>query len=329
MKYILNLEMVNMKTSKPNAFYMNSTMFWIEYFKCIGAAGFDAIEMQYNPYNLDPLSFEIGRCGVPISRFAIEAKYGSIPEFLEMIREFGIHSIEAIHIDTNEILNEIIAADGEAKEYFPMMDALMKEAIQFCKDAHIPWITLTSTPEIGMLERYYYAQAGDDEAGFLKQLEEHLAAAQKKAEENGVKIALRNEYWSLLRGEKIVPFLQREACRGLYYSPDMAHLTITGAKIGSILHGMKGRIACPRFNDTSFVDRHENYKKLNAEIPTEGQQRIFYDLGDGNIDLPHWRDELQKLGYDGVVSCESRKTLEIYKGLLKTKWYIDHVLCRQ
>ena len=27
MKYILNLEMVNMKTSKPNAFYMNSRCF--------------------------------------------------------------------------------------------------------------------------------------------------------------------------------------------------------------------------------------------------------------------------------------------------------------
>lgn len=329
MKYILNLEMVNMKTSKPNAFYMNSTMFWIEYFKCIGAAGFDAIEMQYNPYSLDPLSFEIGRCGVPVSRFAIEAKYGSIPEFLAMIGQFGLRGIEAVHIDTNEILNEIIAADGDAKEYFPMMDALMEEAVQFCEEARIPWITLTPTPEIGMLERYYYTQAGDDEPGFLERLEKHLEAAREKAETSGVKIAVRNEFWSVLRGEKIVPFLQREACRRLYYSPDMAHLTIAEAEIGRILRSMGNRIACPRFNDTAFADRHENYKRLNAEIPTEGRQRIFCDLGDGTVDLPHWRDELQKLGYDGVVSCESRKTLEVYKGLLKTKWYIDRVLCRK
>ena len=41
-----------------------------------------------------------------------------------------------------------------------MMDALMEEAVQFCEEARIPWITLTPTPEIRMLERYYYTQAG-------------------------------------------------------------------------------------------------------------------------------------------------------------------------
>ena len=51
-----------------------------------------------------------------------------------------------------------------------------------------------------MLERYY-TQARDDEPGFLERLEKHLEAAREKAETSGVKMAVRNEFWSVLRGE--------------------------------------------------------------------------------------------------------------------------------
>ena len=52
-----------------------------------------------------------------------------------------------------------------------------------------------------MLERYYYTQAGDDEPGFLNGWKTFGSGAEK-AETSGVKIAVRNEFWSVLRGEK-------------------------------------------------------------------------------------------------------------------------------
>ena len=79
-------------------------------------------------------------------------------------------------------------------------------------------------------------------------------------------------------------------------------------------------------NDTAFEDAVGNWKRINAELPVEGNQKVFADCGDGKADLKGLVSDLKAAGYDGWVICENRKTLDVYKGLLKLGWFVQYGL---
>lgn len=56
MKFGCSLEMINMRTSRPNFIIKQSKFYWVEMFKLVAAAGFKGIELPYNPYNSDPIN---------------------------------------------------------------------------------------------------------------------------------------------------------------------------------------------------------------------------------------------------------------------------------
>jgi len=325
-KFGCSLEMINLKTSGPNFIYKQSKGYWVNLFKFVAAAGFKGVELPYNPFSSDPMAFEIGRCGVPISKFAVDAKYGSAKEFVEFLNEVGIEEVTGVHINANDVMLEIIASGQDMSNYFTLFEKMGMEAIDFLVSLGSKGLIVSPTPEIGWLEKMV---DGDLKGEFTTKTIEVLKKFVSVGKEKGIKVAVKNEYWSLMRGKEIANLLKE--VEGALFSPDLAHLKITGDDPVILVnaHASNNEIDYLRFSDTDFIDEVNNYKKINAEIPVEGRQKVFCDLGDGNVDLLNVAKALKDSNYNGWVICESKKTLDVYRALLKMRWFVDHEIVKK
>jgi len=325
MKFGCSLEMINMRTSGPNFIIRQSKGYWMEMFKLVAAAGFKGIELPYNPYSSDPIAFEVGRCGMPISRAAVHAKYESPQAFMAMLRDFGIEEVTGVHVNPNDILLELLARDGQMSEYFPMLQALADEALDFLSALGAKTLVLSISPEIGLLAENFGGGKDGWQPDFVARTIEAVNQIAARAETKGLSLALKNEFWGMGHGEHL-----QEIFAGLVpqvlYSPDVAHLSIGGQDPVKTVEIFASRLAQVRLNDTSFADTEQNFRKINAEIPVTGSQRVFCDLGEGHVDAKGLCQSLQKAGYDGWIICESRNTLNVHRALLKLRWLIDHEL---
>ncbi|RCX16039.1 inosose dehydratase [Anaerobacterium chartisolvens] len=319
MKFGCSLELINMRTSGPNFIIKQSKLYWVEMFKLVAAAGFKGIELPYNPFSSDPMAFEIGRCGVPISAFAVNAKYGSPKEFMAFLNEVGIEEVTGVHINANDVMLEIIASGQDMSVYFNLFEKMGMEAIDFLCSLGSKVLVVSPTPEIGWLERMVNGDLNGEFAAKTTELLKKLVAA---AKEKGISTAIKNEYWSLMRGKAAADLLNQ--VEGALFSPDLAHIQITGDDPVMVINAHKHQLANVRFSDTDFTDEVGNYKKINAEIPVQGNQKVFSDLGEGSVDLLGVAKVLKDNGYDGWIICESKKTLNIHRALLKMRWFIDH-----
>lgn len=323
MKFACSLEMVHMQSSGPNFIYKQSKHFWIEFLKCISAAGFRGIALPFNPFTSDPMAFEIGRCGVPLSARALADKYGSPAEFLELLHDLRIDQVACIHMNANDVMLELNASGRTMEDYFPLLEQLSMEAVEHAASLNAAGILLSPSPELGWLE-YRLGQGWEEEfsARSLEVFARLTAAAQAK----GVAVTVTGEFWSFFRGRKLkeIP----AAIPAATLCPDLAHLAITGDPILPIFHHHAKEYQFVWLTDTAFTDTAENYRRINAELPVNGPQKVFCDLGDGNVPLEGVLRELQAVGFDGWAICEQRKTPNLYRGLLKMRWFLDDVIDR-
>lgn len=320
-----SIEMVNMLSSSPNFFNKFSKSYWLTLFKHMAATGFKGIELAYNPYSSDPMAFEIGRCGVPISKFAINAKYESVPGFMKMLRGFGIDEVTSVHIKAGDALLELTSTEQDPARLFEEFRKLAREAIDFVSEIGGKGLVVSPTPEIGWLELYFNITDAKAKAQYIMHSIDMMRDIVKMAAEKGVEVAVRNEYWSLFRGKEIDRLLEALDASCLY-SPDLAQLKISQCEPAEMIRKYENRLGYVVFSDTEFEDRFENYRKINAEIPVEGPRRVFCDLGCGSVDLKGVYDLLLSIQYSGWVICDNRKTLDVPKALLDTRWLIDHVI---
>lgn len=301
MKFSFSLESVNMLTSGPNFIFKQSKGFWVNYFKYIAAAGFKAIELPFNPFSSDPMAFETGRCGIPNNANAISSKYGSPAEFRAFLREIGIDEISSIHINANDAMLE-------GGDYYSRFEELCRSAAEHCRSLDCPSLVVSPSPELGWIK----AKLGDEFE------ERTLGILSKLSGEAGIEIAVRAEFWSFFRGWGITKIPGVKIC------PDLAHMSIAGLDVAEALRSYGGNILCPVLTDTAFTDEVGNFERVNAEIPVEGAQKVFSDLGDGKLPLLECAQIIKDSGYEGYVVCEQRKTLDVYRALLKLRWYLDH-----
>ncbi len=328
MKFGCSLEMINMRTSGPNFIIKQSKGYWVEMFKLVAAAGFAGIELPYNPYNSDPIAFEVGRCGMPISRFAVNAKYGSPKEFMQLLNSVGIEQVVSVHINANDVMLELVATDGDMKNYFKMFEEMAEEAIGFIKELGGEAVVVSPTPEIGYL--YEYIGGGKDgwQPDFVEQSIATLNRIGELAAKQGIKIAVKNEYWTLAHGEHLADFMNG-LDKDILYSPDLAHIAIGRQDPVETVSKYIDRVGYVRYSDTKFEDNYDNFKKQDPDVPVQGPQKVFADLGEGHVDLPGVTDVLKQSNYSGWVICESKKTLNVYRALLKLRWVVDHALDKQ
>jgi sugar phosphate isomerase/epimerase len=327
-KFGCSLEMINMRTSGPNFIIKLSKPYWVEMFKLMAAAGFKGIELPYNPYSSDPIAFEIGRCGMPISAFAVNAKYGSVKSFLDLLKSVGIEEVTSVHINANDVMLELLATDDDFSKFFEMLESLAEEAIEFLGEIGGKGLVISPTPEIGVLTEYVGKGTDGWQPGFVSKTVAVLNRIGELATEGGVKAVMKNEFWGLARGAGLDDFMKEVDAKNVSYSPDLAHLAIAGSNPIQTVRKYGDRLSFVRFSDTDFEDIQSNFKKPGAETPVNGSQRVFCDLGEGAVDLPGVYRAMRESGYDGWVICESKMTLNVYRALLKMRWYLDNVILK-
>ncbi|MCI8993403.1 MAG: sugar phosphate isomerase/epimerase [Eubacterium sp.] len=322
MKFGCSLEMVNVLTSGPCAFTKQSKKFWIDYFKYIAAAGFQGIELPFNCFNSDAMAFETGRSGIPCNALAVASKYGSPEQFLELLKEFGIEEVTSVHVNANDAMLELAATESPAGEYYGLLEKLCMESLEHAHSLRAGGLVVSPTPELGWVLNYFKDS--------MDEFEEKTIACMKKlvqaGKEKGVCVAIKNDFWSCFAGEKTKELL--EQVKEASFAPDLAHLYISKQPVVETLQSCSDRLAYVRMSDTSFEDAVGNYKRINAELPVSGSQKVFCDCGEGSVDIMGAMQCLKENGYDGWVICENKKTLDVYRGLLKLGWFVNHKLAK-
>ncbi|NLM14240.1 MAG: sugar phosphate isomerase/epimerase [Clostridiaceae bacterium] len=311
----LSLDLIQLDHQEPNRNRRESKYFWDELFTLIPAAGFRGIELPYQP------KWDFGgRSGIPLSQYAIRTKYGSVARFKAMLESNGIEKIAGIYFNPSLFISE------NQDAYFGAFGHFAGQAVEFCAEAEAGVLTLTPTP-FGGLVRHYLGQNTDwsmVKTDFLKRTADLINRLAEQAADSGVVIAIKREYWSLLRETGFDDFLKHLDPR-IRLNIDTAHAQIAGNDPVRQITAAAERIGSIHFTDTAFVDETRVWQGKNPEFPTLAATQIFRDLGQGNVDLAAAYQALQDLDYDGWVICSCRQTRDAMRAMLRTRRVVDRI----
>lgn len=308
MRECFSTEVVDLDNQAPNRNKRESKYFWDELNHLMAAGGFHSIEVPYEP------KWDFGgRSGIPRTKRSAEVKFGSVSAYTEYLKENGIESVECIH------LNPSLFAQGVLPMYFGAAGHYGEEAIEYAKESGCKVVTLSVTPPYAKVKNIL----GDcTEEEFLNQTEKMVQGLLAKAEECGVTLCLKNEYWTLLRGEKINAFLDRFDGK-VKLDLDTANLAVAGADILKMIEDNKNRIGVVHYTDTAFEDKNETWKTAMPEFPAGQATKVFTDIGEGKLDLDAVTEALKKAGYDGAIVFNPRNSYDISRSILRTRHFIN------
>ena len=310
----ISLDMVNVHLQEPNRNRYESRYYWEELYPLIVAAGFTAVEIPFDPFWV----FR-GGSGVPMTKYCIEVKYSTVANYVSHLQEQGITKIAGIHFTPN-----LFMRNDNLDFYFGASGYFGGEAIRYAKELGCDYINVSPTPPYGLL-KHYHGKTTDWEKWvdeFIKRTKDLINGFAEVAKENNITLALRNEYWSLLRGDAVLEFLkQTDPSVGL--DIDAAHAAISGK---DPIETVKDRIhlaGSVHLTDTAFEDDAEIWKTPNPEFPSNRATQVFRDLGFGKIALGEFYQALQSQNYEGWAICSCRQTREPARALLRSRSYIN------
>jgi inosose dehydratase len=309
-----SLDMVNIHLQEPNRNRYESKYYWEELYPLIVAAGFTAVEIPFDPYWI----FR-GGSGVPMTKYCIEVKYNTVADYVSYLKEQGITKIAGLHFTPN-----LFMRNDNLDFYFGASGYFGGEAIRYAKELGCDYINVSPTPPYGLL-KHYHGNTPDWEkwsGEFIKRTAELVNGFAAVAKEASITLALRNEYWSLLRGDRILEFL-KTTDPSVRLDIDTAHAAITGKDTNEILKDRSQLASSVHVTDTAFVDDAEIWKTPNPEFPCNRATQVFRDLGFGNINLGEFYKALLSMNYDGWAICSCRQTREPARALLRSRSYIN------
>ena len=358
MNFCLSTEMIDLHNQAPNRNQRECKYYWDEVCTLICGAGFKDIEIPYEP------KWDFGgRSGIPRTLRSITTKFGTVSQYMEILKHIGIDKISCIHLDPS------MFCSGSMDMYFGAMEHFAREAIDFCEMAKVPVFTLTATPPIATVRALVgntdgagaastvdggttggaaaaSTVGGGTAAGtasldagasmpsadttFLEKNSAVIARLAAYAASKNVTFCLKNEFWSLVRGQKLADYVK--SIRSQYpdapvmIDADTANLAIVGTDPAAFIREQAGLIGAVHFSDTAFVDDCGAYASPSPEFPAGRATQIFKDLGQGNVDFPDIYKALETMDFKGPVVINAKQTRDFSRALLRARYYIDHTL---
>lgn len=303
----ISLDLINRHYQEPNRNRYESRYFWEELYTLIAAAGFSSIEIPYEPV----WQFG-GRSGVPFNRYCVNAKYGSAANYRKLLNVSGIDRVAGITFDPN-----LFMRNDNLDFYFGASGHFANEALSHAADMRADYFAISPSPYFGRIAQYHPDFEAKKES-FTSRTVELLSGLAGKAAELGVTLVLRNEYWSLFGGEKIFPLVD-VLPETVKLDLDTANLFVAGISGSTFLEDQIDRIGCVHLTDTDLVDTKEIWKTPNPEFPSNHATQVFRDPGSGSVDLVHLASMLDKLNYQGPITCSARQTRDPFRALLRTR----------
>ncbi|WP_334185836.1 sugar phosphate isomerase/epimerase family protein [Novosphingobium sp.] len=311
--FAISLDLINRHYQEPNRNRYESRYFWEELYKLIAASGFSSIEIPYEPV----WQFG-GRSGVPFNRYCVNTKYGDATRYRAMLAASGISQVSGVTFDPN-----LFMRNANLEFYFGATGHFAKEAIAHAADLGARYFAISPSPFHGRVAQYHPDIENDLES-FTARTVTLLADLAVTAAESGIDLVLRNEYWSLFRGERILA-LADILPETVKLDVDTASLFVAGIPVDAFIEAQIGRIGCVHLTDTDFVDTQAVWKSANPEFPSERATQVFRDPGTGSVDLVGITALLGKLDYRGAVTCSARQTRDPFRALLRTRVLLNQL----
>jgi inosose dehydratase len=312
MKTGFSSDLVNLNYHSPNRNRYESVYYWEELYTLISAAGFKYLEMGYNP------KWDFGRSGIPLVNRSINLVYGGFDNYLELLHKSGIEGILSVSFDPN------MFCSGNMDMYFGIIGFLAPQAIEYAKSAGAEVFTMTATPTYYNVKKC--CPEGTDFAKFEEEFLTKTAALveelAKKAEAAGVKMCIRNDYWTLLRGNKVADFVKKLNAK-VYIDADTANLQAAGVCPAEFIKENIADIGLVHFSDTDFVDDQEAYLQPLPEFPAKKATKVFKDMGKGTVDFVKVYEALKEGGYEGNIICNARNSYDQCRSLLRARRYLQ------
>lgn len=312
-QFAISLDLINRHYQEPNRNRYESKYFWEELYPLIGAAGFRSIEIPYEPV----WQFG-GRSGVPMNRYCINAKYENADNYRAALAKGDIDRVTGVTFDSNLFLR-----NANLDFYFGATGHFAGEALAHAADLKADYLAISPSGYYGRIA-HYHPDLEDKLASFTDRVATLLGGLAEKARAAGVALVVRNEYWSVFRGDRIVTLLERLPA-DVKLDVDTASLTIAGIDPAAFITAHRDRIGCVHLTDTAFVDDAETWKTPNPEFPEHRATQVFRDPGTGNVDLSAIVGLLGRLGYAGPIICSARQTRDPFRALLRTRAFLSHL----
>lgn len=320
MKYGVNLGILEPVTCGPDNMSRNALWYWENMYKWLSATGFPGFEVSYKPWD-----FNLGRSGMPYTKASMETFYGSLKGFREHIGELGIPEIAALHITAGDVVADYQVRSLDDSKWLEGLLEFSREAVDSAAQLGAEGVVLSPVPDFAYLEG---SGLFEDPAGpkrLMESLTETVGKIGGIAKKAGIRLAVRNEYWSFLQGDRVDELLDAVA-EDILYSPDVASLYISKVNIYEKIRKYRDRLGFVLLNDTFFEDLHDIYRQPLPEYPQVGAQRVYCMVGDGKVDTTGIVKVLRDIGYDGWAICGSHEATNVPKAILNLRWYIDYVL---
>lgn len=308
-----SLDMINVHHQEPNRNRYESKYYWDELYPMISAAGFDAVEIPFDPFWI----FR-GGSGVPFTKYCIDIKFENVANYVNHLKSYGIEKVAGIHFNPTIFMrNENLGFYFGASGYFG------GESIKYAAELGCDYINVTPTPPYGLIE-HYHGKSNNWEADFMKRTIELINNFAKVAKENAIKMVLRNEYWSLIRNQNFEAFLS-QIDDSVTLDLDAANLDIATQNPSEMVNKFANRIGSVHLTDTAFIDDAEIWKTPLPEFPQHQATQVFRDLGFGNTNLGEFYQTLQSLNYQGWAIASCRQTREPMRALLRSRNCLNHL----
>ena len=310
MKIAFSLDTVNRSYQEPNLNRNALKFYWDELFKLVGAGGFDAIEM---PFSAMPKV----RSWDPFSPAQLKARYGGAESFKAQLAEAGIKKVAGLFFTPSAGghfgNSDVGSVDGYVRSMKRTAEAMLAQAKEFGSE----YVVISISPE-------YCSMAAllDKKEELLDSLAAAYSELADKAE--GIKICIRNEYWSILRGAQMHEFMAKVDPR-VGYCVDLAHIAIAGEDPVEFIRKAGDRIGCVTLTDTCFEDKDECWKGPNPLFPPTCPTQVFRDLGQGAIDLKAVFAALKEAGFDGWATVDNKMSKQVSRGILRARYALNAV----
>ncbi|NBC35093.1 TIM barrel protein [Novosphingobium sp. FSY-8] len=303
----ISLDLINRHHQEPNRNRYESRYFWEELYTLIATAGFTGIEIPYEPV----WQFG-GRSGVPMNRYCVNTKYGDAAGYRALLQTRGIARVTGITFDPN-----LFMRNDNLGFFFGATGHFAGEALAHAADLGADYFAISPSAYYGRIAQYHPDLDSQIEM-FTQRTLDLLGNLASKAAELGVTLVLRNDYWGLFGGEKILPLLDALPDT-VKLDLDTAHLHVAGIDAAGFARAHIGRIGCVHLTDTDFVDTAQIWKTPNPEFPANRATQVFRDPGTGSVDLTGIAALLDQLNYHGPVTCSARQTRDPFRALLRSR----------
>ncbi|MFR8547210.1 MAG: sugar phosphate isomerase/epimerase family protein [Lachnospiraceae bacterium] len=316
MKAVASFGIVNADTSGPGAFLRAAKWYWDELTDMFAAAGFNSVMIP-----MVPNTENVSRNGAPICTASICTRFGSPEGYLEYLNEKGIKNVEVIGVSAQSLFNSLFETGISIEKFYDVFYDYAADNIEALLQFQGSTLLVSPTPGIGFLKQVFQ----NDEVRMRRFFEEAAVSMNKigqKCKASQINLAIRNEYWTQMRGEHIEAFMELVDPELVSYAPDPAHLKIAHADYEHLFRKYAGKAKVVCFTDTKFEDETDAYQTISPEFPQDGrQQRVYYDLGYGNVDFALLYSILKEADFDGPVVLESKYSLDIPKGILRLRTF--------